>query len=247
MTAPPISNWFWAANRDEFYMRPTGRLPSGLTILPPGGQDLEQGGTWMGNNTSGRLAALTNYRNPSAYKKQAPSRGHLVQNYLTGNLDPVSYINNLGNGGTEYNGFNLLAGSCESLYYYSNREGLLRRVEKGIHGLSNSLLDVPWPKVTKGLKSMAACLRSSEIEAEPLFALMADREQPADQDLPSTGVSLELERMLAPAFVLSPDYGTKSTTVLLVDRNKTVRFWERTFKPAQPVSWDEVFFEFKCS
>ncbi len=234
-----------AANRDEFYKRPdlpAAFWPDNSKILA--GKDLQQGGTWMGITTAGRFAALTNYRNPSSYNPQLPSRGYLVQNYLTGSLDPQSYIESLGDVGAKYNGFNLLVGNYDSLYYYSNQEKLIRKVEKGIHGLSNSLLDVPWPKVTKGMETLADCLHYKDVEVENLFELMADREQPADQDLPQTGVSLEMERMLAPAYVMSQDYGTKSTTVLLVDRNNRVQFWERRFTPTQSEPHNEVYFEY---
>ena len=232
-----------AANRDEYYNRPA--LPAAFWQDNPAilaGKDLLQGGTWMGITNTGRLAGLTNYRDPASYNPQAPSRGQLVQNYLTSGVAPEIYIENIANGGAAYNGFNLLLGSYDSLYYYSNREMMIRKVEKGIHGLSNSLLDVPWPKVTKGIKSLTACLQNEDIHAEDLFAIMADKEQPDDQDLPHTGVSLEMERMLAPAFVVSEKYGTRLTSVILVDRNHRVQFWERSFTNGQPDN--EVYYAF---
>lgn len=237
-----------AANRDEFYERtalPASFWPDNLDILA--GKDLKQGGTWMGVTTTGRFAGLTNYRDPSTYNTDAPSRGYLVQDYLTGQLHPESYIANLPDQGAAYNGFNLLMGTPDSLYCFSNREKQLRKVEKGVHGLSNSLLDVPWPKVSKGIKSLADCLQQVDIEAESLFRIMADQEQPLDQDLPQTGVSLEAERMLAPAFVVSPKYGTKTSTVILIERNHRIRFWERSFIPGQVDKFSEVYYEFEVS
>lgn len=144
------------ANRDEFYQRPA--LPAAFWEDNPeilAGRDLQEGGTWMGVTTKGRFAALTNYREPSSFKKVAPSRGRLVQNYLSTNLTPAAYLETLNDGGTAYNGFNLLLGDHNSLYYYSNREKLVREVEPGIHALSNSLLDVPWPKTTKGVNELS--------------------------------------------------------------------------------------------
>lgn len=235
-----------AANRDEFYRRPD--LPAAFWPEGPGllaGKDLQQGGTWMGITTEGRFAALTNYRDPSRFNPNAQSRGHLVQNYLVSNLDPQSYIDGLRPEDDKYNGFNLLAGSYKSLYYYSNREQLVRKIEKGVHGLSNSLINIPWPKVTRGVEAISSCLQNDNIEAEQLFTIMADREQPADRDLPETGVGLEMERMLGPMFVASPEYGTKSTTVLLVDRNQRVRFWEHSFRPEQRGPWNQVYCEFE--
>lgn len=235
-----------AANRDEYYKRPA--LPAAFWPDNPAilaGKDLQQGGTWMGVTTMGRWAALTNYRDPASFKALAPSRGLLVQNYLISDVAPESYIGNLGNEEVVYNGYNLLVGTYDSLYYYSNQEKLIRKVEKGCHGLSNSLLDVPWPKVKKGINSLAACLRNEDIKVADLFAIMADRKQPDDQDLPYTGVSLELERMLAPAYVVSEKYGTKSTTVILVDRNHNVEFWERSFTAGNMETGNEAHYSFK--
>lgn len=235
-----------AANRDEFYRRadqPAAFWSDHPTILA--GRDLEHGGTWMGITTAGRFAALTNYRDPASISPNAPSRGHLVQNFLAGTADPMAYIKDLPDQGAAYNGFNLLAGDQDSLYYFSNREKLIRRIEPGVHGISNSLLDVPWPKLTRCVDTLFGHLCQDEIDVEALFTMMADRFQPPDEDLPKTGVSLAFEQMLAPAFVLSSEYGTKSTSVLLIGHDKQVSFTERSFKPATMEPWNEVHFEFK--
>jgi len=235
-----------AANRDEFYKRPTltaAFWPDHPRLLA--GKDIKDGGTWMGITTTGRFTTLTNYRDPSNHNPHALSRGHLVRNYLEGNLAPEIYLKNLLNGEEEYNDFNLLAGTLDNLYYLSNREKVIRKVTNGFHGMSNSMLDVPWPKVTRGLKSLEACLQDRDVNVEQLFELMADKNQPPDHELPQTGISLELERQLAPAFVEMQDYGTRSTTVILVDRNNFVQFWERSFTPLQPDKWTEVYYEFK--
>lgn len=197
----------------------------------------------MGITTSGRFAALTNYRDPSRNKKEAPSRGHLVSNYLTDNMTPSSYIEQLPDRGEPYNGFNLLIGDCTSLYYYSNRQQLLREVTAGIHGLSNALLDDPWPKVIKGKQELQWALQEGEVDAGQLFDLLADQEQPEDQELPQTGVGLEMERKLAPAFVTMSGYGTKTSAVILIDRGGHARFWERTFSENRPDIWDEVYYD----
>jgi len=234
-----------AANRDEFYKRPTRPAafwPEAPDILA--GKDLQEGGTWMGVTTTGRFAALTNYRDPSRYQPQAPSRGRLVRDYLQSksSMGPEAYIESLPAGGEAYNGFNLLLGDSASLFYYSNREKLMRPVPAGVHGLSNALLDVPWPKVRRGIKVLTEVLQDDDIKAEQLFTLMADRELPDDQELPQTGVGLERERMLAPTFVTSPDYGTKLTTVILADRKRNIQFWERSFSHRED-TWDQVYYE----
>ena len=162
----------------------------------------------MGITTSGRFAAFTNYRDPSRNKKDAPSRGRLVSNYLTGSMTPSSYIEQIPDRGESYNGFNLLVGDCTSLYYYSNRELLLRKITAGIYGLSNALLDDPWPKVIKGKQELQAALQNEEVDAQQLFAIMANQEQPDDRDLPHTGVSRNGTK-LAPAFVTMPGMAPK--------------------------------------
>lgn len=234
-----------ASNRDEFYERPTlpaSFWPDHLELLA--GKDLRQGGTWLGVTTGGRFAVLTNYRDPSNYQPEGPSRGKLVHKYLSTNLDPKTYIENLGDIVEKYNGFNLLFGTISSLYYYSNLEKRIRHVKKGVHGLSNSLLDVPWPKVTRGIKTLANIIKQEDIAVDDLFAMMADREQPDDVDLPRTGVSLEWERLLAPMLVTGKNYGTRASTILLADRNNRVQLWERSFVPADMTVANEVYYEF---
>lgn len=235
-----------AANRDEFFKRAdvSAAFWSDYPQLLAG-KDLQQGGTWMGITMQGRFSALTNYRDPSRLNPNAPSRGHLVQNFLTCSLNPEAYIESIQEQCLEYNGFNLLAGGVERLYYYSNREMKLQRIEPGIHGLSNSLLNTPWPKVTNGIQAISAELGNTDIDIERIFSVMADREQPADQDLPKTGVSLEMERMLGPIRIVNPEYGTKSTTVLMISRSHQVRFWERSFSPDQLEPWNQVYYEFQ--
>lgn len=236
------------ANRDEFYSRPTS--PAAFWADPPSllaGRDEKEGGTWMGVTTQGRWAALTNYRDPSDQNSQAPSRGHLVHKYLDSRITAESYCQGLLTAGLPYNGYSLLAGTCDRIHYFSNRERLVREVDRGVHGLCNGLIDTPWPKTIKGKKALAAAIKKPAIDVEHLFAIMADRERPGDHELPRTGVSLELERMLAPLYVESQDYGygTRSTTILLIDRSHQVQFWERSFDPSQPGASSEVYHAFQ--
>ncbi|MFZ5597748.1 MAG: NRDE family protein [Bacillota bacterium] len=220
-----------AANRDEYHARPTS--PAGFWKEDPGvlaGKDLEQGGAWMGITRRGRLAALTNYRDPSSIKPGAPSRGNLVKDFLLSGVEPRAYLGKLDKKGESYNGFNLLLMDEGVMWYYSNRDKCPRKVSPGIHGLSNHLLDTPWHKVEKGKKALDNIIRSSgHIQPDSLFKLLSDEKRAPDGDLPRTGVPLEWERLLSPVFIRSETYGTRSSTVLLVERRGRITFCERSF------------------
>jgi uncharacterized protein with NRDE domain len=225
-----------AANRDEFYARNTaaaGWWKDHPQIV--GGRDLEAVkpdgtcGTWMAMNKNGRLAMVTNYRDINNIRPDAPSRGHLVTDFLLGDDPPKKYLERLEKTAKEYNGFNLLVGSAEELYYFSNYKTGIEKIEKGFHGLSNALLDTPWPKVKEGKEKMSRLFASEKIEAANLFdGLFNDRIAPDDQ-LPDTGVGLERERMLSAMFIKSPNYGTRCSTVVTVDQNNKVEFTERVY------------------
>ncbi len=235
-----------AGNRDEYYSRPTLSTiywPENPAILA--GKDLIKGGTWTGITTKGRFAAVTVYREPVNYPPHLLSRGLLAANFLNSNDSAEVYMENLVDRGDEFKGYSLLAGTIDSLYYLSNRENTIHRLDKGLHGLSNNLLDVPWPKVTKGLKALSDCLQQDEVKAEHLFKIMANREQPDDKDLPDTGVGLERERLLGSEFIISPNYGTRATTVILVDRMNRVQFWERSLDSIVSGNWEEVHYDFQ--
>ncbi|MFZ5564590.1 MAG: NRDE family protein [Thermodesulfobacteriota bacterium] len=223
-----------AANRDEFYDRPTA--PVAFWDDYPhvaAGRDKKAGGTWLGITTGGRFAAVTNFRDPRHVNPDAPSRGGLVSDYLTGSLTPEKYLLNLQKEGRPYNGFNLVAGSLDDgVFYYSNREKRVRRISPGLHGLSNHLLDTPWPKVETGRQKIKSLLDGDKtFFPEDLLALLSDTAAPPDDRLPDTGVGLAWERVLSPMFIYSPDYGTRSSSVILVDADRRVRFVERAFEP----------------
>lgn len=222
-----------AANRDEFYARPARALgfwPEAPHILA--GRDIRGSGSWMGITRSGRLAALTNYRDPSAVKEDTPSRGLLVKNFLAGSETPFHYLEQIQKEADRFNPFNLLAGDRFNLYYFSNRDGEIRKLAPGVHGLSNHLLDTPWPKVQKGKNALEALLkRQKKLILEDIFSILADRTLAPDDLLPDTGVGLEKERLLSPAFIISPDYGTRSATALIMNGSGHVTMAERTFAP----------------
>lgn len=220
-----------AANRDEFFSRRTAEADfwgdaSGVLA----GRDLEAGGTWLGVTRKGRFAALTNYRDPARNKAGAPSRGELVSRFLTGLQSPEAYSAELESCAGRYNGFNLVFGDPSGIWCFSNCGEGERRLAPGIYGLSNHLLDTPWPKVARGKSALNAALGALPDE-RPLFALLRDDSIAPDEALPRTGVSLEWERLLSAAFVRMPGYGTRSATVLLLDQTGNVRFIEQGFLP----------------
>lgn len=233
------------ANRDEFYERPTA--PAAFWEDAPGllaGRDLREGGTWLGVTRRGRLAALTNYRDPATLKDIAPSRGRLVSDFLRGRRAPEAYLRRLSPRAARYNGFSLLVGNPDELHYFSNR-GAQTRLLPGIHGISNHLLDTPWPKVERGKQALRDLLQREKAPSpEALLALLADRSRPPDEALPVTGVGLEWERVLSPLFIASQAYGTRSSTVLLIDHRGHVTFIERVFN-GDPESWMTSRFDFR--
>lgn len=224
-----------AANRDEFYARPTRPLafwPDAPQVLA--GRDLAGGGTWLGVTRTGRLAAVTNYRNPSQMRAEAPSRGELVSGFLGDTAPPASCLAQLERRAARYNGFNLLAGDADGLYYCSNRGRPVERLTPGCFGLSNHLLDTPWPKVARGKEGLGDLLATdAPIDPEALFALLADTRIPADAHLPDTGVGLAWERRLGPLFITSETYGTRSSSLLLIAKTGKLSFFERSF-PSDP-------------
>jgi uncharacterized protein with NRDE domain len=220
-----------AANRDEYYERPTAGAaywPDHGHILA--GRDLECRGTWLGVTRAGRFAALTNFREPLTRKTDAPSRGHLVSDFLLSKLDPLSYFESIRSSAPRYNGFNLLAGDADGVYCFSSRDCSVQKLPPGIHGLSNHLLDTPWPKVERGKQRLQQALeRGPEVDA--LLELLSDREPAPASELPDTGVGADLERVLSPALIVSPQYGTRASTALLFGSDGSVSFTERTILP----------------
>jgi uncharacterized protein with NRDE domain len=239
-----------AANRDEFYDRPTLKLdfwPDQPEIAA--GRDHKRMGTWLGINRHGRLAAVTNYREPGAQRPEARSRGHLVTDFLADRTAAAEYLRRLHSDSHRYNGFNLIVGDAEALYYYSNRDGTASPVQSGIHGLSNHLLDTRWPKVRHGKSMLAAILaeNDTEIERQKILEVLEDQHVPPDDQLPDTGVGIQLERMLSPIFITSPAYGTRCSSLLTVDSNGEVNFTEITWDPAaaRPILKDKKHIQYR--
>ncbi|MCZ6830054.1 MAG: NRDE family protein [Gammaproteobacteria bacterium] len=225
-----------AANRDEYYQRPTEPAqiwPESGDLLA--GKDLTAGGTWLGITRAGRFAAITNHRNPPTTPSNPRSRGLLTLDYLRGSMSPGHYLRKLAQDGAAYAGFNLLLGDGKELYYYSNIEGVSQRLAPGIYGVSNALLNTPWPKLKKGCQRLQRFLHSGEVEAHEqrhakLAEVVSDRALEPDHALPDTGVGTDLERLLSAQFICSEEYGTRATTTVLVREDGGISFSERSFR-----------------
>ncbi len=236
-----------AANRDEFYARPTARAhfwEDYPTVLA--GRDLMQMGTWLGITKAGRFAALTNYRDPSMEQQGKISRGEIVTDYLTSELTPQEYLQLLRKQKDNYVGFNVLVGNSEMIYYYNNIQDEISPIAKGTHALSNHFLNTPWPKVTKGRQMLQEYVQQhNKVQMDDLFDIISDAEEADDDALPETGVGIELERKLSPLFIRTADYGTRSSTVLLIDRNHQVTFVERTYRKGNFEKENQFTFQIK--
>jgi uncharacterized protein with NRDE domain len=222
-----------AANRDEFFRRPTapaGYWPDAPHVLA--GRDLEKNGTWMGVTTDGRWAAVTNFRDGTAAQPGARSRGELVAGYLRGSGDAENHVTAVEPDVGEYHGFNLLAGDAAGVHYLSSREQGSMTLAAGVYGLSNHLLDSPWPKVARGKLALREALTQGtkpDRLIEKLLAALSDRSIADERLLPSTGISKDWEKALSAAFICAPGYGTRASTVLLMDTEGEVHFRERSF------------------
>ena len=227
----PRYRLIFAANRDEYYRRPTAPLcfwDDAPGILA--GRDLKRNGTWLGVTRTGRIAAITNFREPGFQIENAPSRGHLVSDFLVSKDSPNTYIEQVKSMGHRYNGFNLFIGDRVELFYYSNRKNHVEKLKSGIYGTSNRFLDTPWPKVAKGKDYLKKLIDNTDkIDDEDLFDILKDSAYPPDSELPDTGIGLSWERMLSPLFITSEFYGTRSSSVVLIERSNRVTFLERTF------------------
>lgn len=222
-----------AANRDEFYDRPTASAhfwPDAPGVLA--GRDERARGTWLGVTRQGRFAAVTNYREPEP-RTHSSSRGQIVSDFLQGPHAPDTYSTRLAKAAGDFAGFNCLYGSLATpgeLFYFSNRNREGRRLDPGIHGLSNALLDSDWPKIRTG-KAAIASLVQRPYYAEEWLAMLMDRQPAPELELPDTGIGLEKERLLSPRFIRSDNYGTRSSTLVTVSRQRQITLTEYTHTP----------------
>ena len=226
----PKYNLIFAANRDEFYNRPSEQAefwkehPDLLA-----GKDLQAGGTWMGITKQGKFAAITNYRDLKNHRNHAPSRGNLTLDFLINDISPEEYYNRLTPTLNDFNGFNLILGNVDELFYFSNKAEGLQKLERDIHGISNAILDTPWPKVEKSKRHLQSLIQQEDTNPWEVIAILKDTSIAKDEELPDTGVGLDLERMLSPVFIKSEKYGTRCSSVVMVDSDNNVKFVEKFF------------------
>jgi uncharacterized protein with NRDE domain len=235
-----------AGNRDEFHDRPAAPLnwwQDDPRILA--GRDLKANGTWLGVARSGRFGVVTNYRDLQAPVEGAPSRGQLVPRFLTGATSPKEFLDDLRGAAPRYSGFNLLVGGARALYYSSNRgPNAPAALAPGVYGLSNHALDTPWPKLARTRQRFEKLLGEADVVPEDLFTMLGDREAASDRDLPDTGLPPDWERVVSSPFIVNERYGTRCSSVLMVERNGRTVLQERRFD-ASGLQTGTSRFEFK--
>ncbi len=221
-----------AANRDEFHARPA--QPARWWSDRPhilGGRDLSGGGTWLGMTRDGRFAGLTNFRGDGRFRPEAPSRGALVAAMLDSTASVPGALEELERIGERYNGFNLIFSDGRRLGVYESAHGRGRELQPGIYGLSNDVLDSPWPKVRRAKSRLQAALGDLS-DSAPMLELLRDDHPAPDEELPRSGLGREWDRLLSSAFVRSAEYGTRCSTLVRVGVDRRVHFDEWTWDAA---------------
>jgi len=229
-----------AGNRDEFHARPTAPLARwpGAGILA--GRDLQSGGTWLGIDARGRVAVVTNVRDGLAQPQASLSRGGLPLAFLEGELDAAACSDRLRADGQRYAPFNLLLAEGDACWHLGNHPPQDGPLAPGVHGISNGRLDAPWPKTRRLAGALRSWVEADADDLAPLWQALADERGAPDAELPDTGVGLELERRLAPVFIRGQAYGTRASTIVLVDRDGRGCIHERRFGPAGAFAGETV-------
>ncbi len=235
-----------AANRDEFLKRPTAPLDfidQEKQILA--GMDLLGGGTWLGVNREGKIAALTNYRKKEKITGYAPSRGNILTSYLSSNSGGGEFLKKMSEKASQFNGFSLILGDGDDLFYFNNQQNLFTLLPPGFYGLSNHFLNTPWPKLNRGKELLKPVMvDTGHVDPEKIFALLKDDQRPPDALLPDTGVGLEWERLLGSIFIDSPEYGTRSSAVITIGYGGETTFTEKTYDGSKKEQSKAVHFSF---
>ncbi len=221
-----------AGNRDESHARPTAPLALWDDAPVLAGRDLQAGGTWMGLGRDGRVAVVTNVRNGPALAFTGPSRGALPSDFLRGTQDALTYAQTLADHAQHYAPFNLLVADASGCAHVGNPgQHHATHLADGVHGISNGPLDAPWPKTQRLCAALAQWARAGHTDLHPLWQALADETLAADAELPQTGIALDLERRLSAAFIREHSYGTRASTLILVDYNGHSTIIERRFGP----------------
>lgn len=234
------------ANRDEFYDRPAQKAHFWNEESEPeilAGKDLKGGGTWFGVSKNGKWAAVTNHRNIESIKENAPTRGDLIPNFLKSAETGEEYLLNLQEDASKYNGFNLLVGDSTGIYHYSNVSDEITEIQPGIHGVSNALLNTPWPKLELAKNELKDKIQKNKIDQESLFSILKNQTKAEGKQLPKTGLSDELEKELSSVFIETKGYGTRCSTLLFIDKSGGVKFVERTYDSENTSNVDDLVFE----
>lgn len=216
-------------NRDEFYARPTQTLHWWEDTPILAGKDLQAGGTWLGVGPNGRLAALTNHRQPATDNDLRPSRGELTTRFLEGEWSAHDYLSALAAVAGQYNPFNLLVWDGHTLLGLESRHGRIVQPPPGIGAVSNADFDTPWPKLQRLKAGLLHQCQSGQTTANDLLPLLQDRTLAADKDLPETGVALDLERLLSAPFIASTHYGTRASSIVRIGQ-RHVSFFEQAYE-----------------
>jgi len=230
LDAHPRYRLIVAANRDELHERPSEPAhfwPDRPAILA--GRDRQAGGTWMGVSRSGRFAAVTNFREPAEPAPGLRSRGELCAGFLARAAAARDSAEAIAARGEQYGGFSLILRDAAGCWFVSNRNGGPAAVAPGVHGLSNHTLNEPWPKVRRGRRALAEAIATEHLDPERLLAILADTSPAAGEELPDTGLAPALERRLSAIFIRGEQYGTRSSTVLLLGAGGQVQYVERSF------------------
>ncbi|TVQ67700.1 MAG: NRDE family protein [Balneolaceae bacterium] len=230
-----------AGNRDEFYDRATQPLHAwSTTPVMAAGKDLKGGGTWLGISEKRRFAAVTNYRNPAALKSDVRSRGDLVTEFLLSPDSVPKILSGFGSDARNYNGFNLIAGDHDSLWYLNEEADRAAEIPPGIHVISNARLNTQWPKSKWALNKFSELTTSEALEEEKLFELLLNDQTFPESELPSTGVPKEMEKKLSALFIRMNGYGTRSSAVVTLDRKGVFTFSERMY-----INGDQTSFSYR--
>ena len=220
-----------AGNRDEFHARPTAPLEPWPDAGLIAGRDLQSGGTWVGLDRRGRVAVVTNVRDGLAPPHVGPSRGALPVAFLDGAPDAATTTSALLAEANDYAPFNLIIADADGCWHLGNHPLQREALTPGVHGISNGRLDAPWPKTRHLIAALRTWIDAGSDDLQSLWNAMADERIAPDAELPDTGVGIELERRLSPAFVRGEAYGTRASTIIAVDRDGRGFIVERRFGP----------------